>query len=329
MARIIITFTASLFFFSLLSHQTMSQPKHMYTFCNPTNNFTQTSLYQTNRILLLSALTDIASLIPFSNITLGLSPDTIHGSFLCRGDINAKSCSECVQTAATKIATNCTLNKRAFIYYDECMVRYSDVPFFSELEVVPSITIYSLTSAPNKNRFNETLTGKFNQLILNTSLFSSIPYFVQDQEVVTQLEGSYELDSMVQCTPDLDPSNCTACLRLAFFRVSTCCGLPSFSQIFTPKCLLIYTTSVLSSPPLPPSPPLPLSPPPLFPRPLSSPPPSLLQTPPPPSPPLVFTRPRDFPNSSGSLSFNVLKGNEILGGIVVTLTALVFALVDL
>ncbi|KAL1192017.1 Cysteine-rich repeat secretory protein 9 [Cardamine amara subsp. amara] len=262
MARIMITFTASLFFFSLLSHQTMSQPEHMFTFCNPTNTFTQTSLYEANRIILLSALTDIASLIPFSNITLGLSPDTINGMFLCRGDINAKSCSECVQTAAIEIATNCTLNKRAVIYYNECMVRYSDVSFFSELEVTPSITIFSQLSAPNLNRFNETLTSKFNQLILSTSLSSSIPYFVQDQEVVTQPEGSYELDSMVQCTPDLDPSNCTACLKLAFFRVSTCCGLTSFSQIFTPKCLLMYKTSVLISPtsspsPSPQSPPVP------------------------------------------------------------------------
>ncbi|KFK40500.1 hypothetical protein AALP_AA2G003800 [Arabis alpina] len=45
-----------------------------------------------------------------------------------------------------------------------------------------------------------------------------------------------------------------------------------------------------------------------------------------PPPPLVFTRP---PPPSGSTSFNVIKGKEIFGRIVVTMTALVFALVEL
>ncbi|EFH64210.1 hypothetical protein ARALYDRAFT_474999 [Arabidopsis lyrata subsp. lyrata] len=309
MARIIITLTIPLFyffFFSLLSHQTMSQPDHMFTFCNPNNNFTQTSSYETNRDTLLASLRD---------------PDTVHGMFLCRGDITTASCADCVQTATTEIATNCTLNKRAVIYYEECMVRYSNVSFSSELEFTPSITIYSLRSAPNPTRFNQTLTEKFSELIFNISSSSLIPYFVEDQERVTQSEGSYDLESMVQCSPDLDIFNCTVCLRVAFLRISTCCGLPSYAKIFTPKCLLRFQTSVLSSPPSSPSPPPPRSP-----LPQSSPPPSLPKTPP---PPLVFTPPRNFPPASGSFSFNVLKGNEIFGRLVVTMTALMFALVDL
>ncbi|KAG7658303.1 Gnk2-homologous domain [Arabidopsis suecica] len=324
MARIIITLTIPLFyffFFSLLSHQTMSQPDHIFTVCNPTNNFTQTSSYETNRDTLLASLRESSSLGHYSNATEGLSPDTVHGMFLCRGDITTASCVDCVQTATTEIASNCTLNKRAVIYYDECMVRYSNVSFSSELEIVPSITIYSLRSAPNPTRFNQTLTEKFSELIFNVSSSSLVPYFVEDQERVTQSEGSYDLDTMVQCSPDLDIFNCTVCLRIAFFRISTCCGLPSYAKIFTPKCLLRFQTSVLSSPPPSPSPPPPRSPPPK-----SSPPSSLPQTP---SPPLVFTPPQNVPNPSGSFSFNVLKGNVIFGRIVVTMTALVFALVDL
>jgi hypothetical protein len=79
--------------------------------------------------------------------------------------------------------------------------------------------------------------------------------------------------------------------------------------------------------PMSPSSPPPLSspsPPPLSRPPVSAPPPFLSETPP--SPPLLFTRP---PNPSGSYSFSVIKGNEIFGRIVVTMTALVFALVNL
>ncbi|XP_002887949.2 putative cysteine-rich repeat secretory protein 7 [Arabidopsis lyrata subsp. lyrata] len=284
MARIIITLTPLFyfFFFSLFSHQTLSQPQHMHTFCNPSDNFTQTSSYETNRNILLTALSLSSPLVHYLNATIGLSPDTVYGMFLCRGDINTTTCSDCVQTATIEIATNCTLNKRAFIYYQECMVRYSNVYFFSEFESKPVIVLYSLRSAPNSNRFNQTLSNKLDQLIPNVSSSTLIPYFVEDQERVTQLEGSYDLVSMIQCSPDLDPSNCTICLRFAYATVSTCCGIPSSALIFTPKCILRYRTFVLPSPAPSPSslPPLsPLSPPPLSLPPQS--PPPLMQPPPP------------------------------------------------
>nr|VDC59417.1 unnamed protein product [Brassica rapa] len=104
MARIIITLSTPLIFFfilSLLSHQTVSQPEHMVTFCNPSDNFTQTSSYQANRDLLLSSLRDSSSLGTYSNATVGRSPNKVHGMFLCRGDTTAASCSDCVQTATS------------------------------------------------------------------------------------------------------------------------------------------------------------------------------------------------------------------------------------
>ena len=313
MARIIITLSTPLFFFflfSLLFHQTVSQPEHMVIFCNPSDNFTRTSSYEANRDLLPSSLRDSSSLGTYSNATVGRGPNKVHGTFLCRGDTTAASCSDCVQTAIVEIATNCSLNKAAVTYYEECMVRYSNVSFFSVLEVRPSIVRYSLRSAPNSDTFNETLADKFIQLILNISSSSLVPYFVEDQERVTQAEGSYEFESMVQCSPDLDRFNCTVCLRFALLRVSTCCGSPSSALIFTPKCLLRYQTSALPSPSPPLSPP-PLSlppPPPLPPSPaLFSPPPTLSQPP----PPLLFRRPQDVPSLSGSFSFNVIKGDHI------------------
>ncbi|VVA96157.1 unnamed protein product [Arabis nemorensis] len=305
----------------------MSQAIHMFTFCDPSDNFTQTSSYEANRDIVLSTLRDSSSLGTFSNPTIGISPDTVHGMFLCRGDITTESCALCVQTATVEIGTNCSLNKVAFIYYDECMVRYSNVSFSSELEIMPGAVLYSLRSAPNSNRLNQTLSDKFNQLIQNVSSSSLIPYFVKDQERVIQPEGSYELESMVQCSPDLDPSKCTVCLRNAFLRVSTCCRSPSFAQIFIPKCLLRYKTVLASPPsPSPSSPPLRSPPPHSSPAELS-PPPSFSPMPQPP-PPLVLTRPP--PNvPSGSTSFKVIKGKEIFGRFVVTITALVFALVEL
>ncbi|WZZ51588.1 hypothetical protein YC2023_051695 [Brassica napus] len=273
----------------------MSQPEHMSTFCNPVENFTQTSSYEANRDILLSSLRTRSLLGTYSNVTVGRSPNTVHGMFLCRGDTTVATCSDCVQTATTEIATNCSLNKGAYIYYEECMVRYSSVSFFSVLEVRPNIVLYSLRSAPDSNTFNETLADKFNEL---------------SQRIFVLFGSIFRGRSRT----------CDSIRGFALLRVSTCCGLPSSALIFTPKCLLRYQTSDLSSPP-PLSPP-PLSPPPPPPPALFFPPPTITQPPPP-------LRPQDVPSPSGSFSFNVIKGKEIFGRIAITMAALVFTLVDL
>ncbi|ESQ47443.1 hypothetical protein EUTSA_v10027911mg [Eutrema salsugineum] len=207
-------------FFSLLSFRIMSRPYHMSTFCNE-SEFTRTSPYGSNRAAILSALRDRSSLGSYSNATAGLSPNTVYGMFLCRGDINKTSCSDCVHRATLEIAKNCTYNKESFIFYDECMVRYSDLAFFTLLVDTPSASVHSLIpSVDSTQLLNRIMHGKMKDLILRTSLSSSIPYFVEDQERVT----SYDLEAMVQCSPDLDPRNCTSCLRRAVQELFGCCS---------------------------------------------------------------------------------------------------------
>ncbi|XP_010430463.1 PREDICTED: cysteine-rich repeat secretory protein 4-like [Camelina sativa] len=316
MATVIKSLSSLFCFLSILAllfstSQIISQPEHMRTFCSQiSDNFTRTSSYRTNRETLLSSLRDRSSLGTYSNVTTGLSPNTVRGMFLCRGDITRESCSDCVQTATLEISRNCTYQKEAFIFYEECMVRYSDTSFFTLVEDRPYIIRYSLSSAPNTDRFGQTLSDKMDELIIrassSSSSSSSTPYFVEDQERVTQFEGSYDLDSIVQCSPDLDSGNCTVCLKLAIQEIMDCCSRSRWAQIFTPKCLLRYEASALASPPPPSPPPSP---------------PSLV-----PSPPL-FTRPQNIPSFSGSTSTTVIRGKEIFGRIfIAVMTAYVLAL---
>ncbi|EOA34530.1 hypothetical protein CARUB_v10022074mg [Capsella rubella] len=321
------SFSSLFCFLSLLSllfstSQTMSQADliHMSTFCNQfSDNFTQASAYEANRDIVLTSLRLRSSLGSYSNATTGITPDIVRGMFLCRGDISLSSCSDCVQTATLEISRNCTHQKEAFIFYEECMVRYSDSSFFSLVDERPYIIRYSLSYAPNLDRFPQTLSDKMDELIINATSspsLSSTPYFVESEERVKQFEGSFDLDSLAQCSPDLDPRNCTTCLKLAVKEMLECCNQSRWAQIFTPKCLLRYEATALSSPP-PPSP----SPPP--PSPLFSP-PSLLPTTPSlvPSPPF-FMR----PSFGGSFSINAINGNEIFGRIfIAVMTAYVLTL---
>ncbi|CAH8321665.1 unnamed protein product [Eruca vesicaria subsp. sativa] len=231
----------------------MSQPQHMHTFCDKLSiNFTQTSQYNSNRETLLSSLRDRSSLGTYYNATVGLSPDTVHGMFLCRGDITKQSCSNCVNTATLEITkNNCTNIKDAIVYYEECMVRYSSVSFFGLVENGPWSSRFSVSSFPDSlfNPFQRTLSDKVEQLIIlatsQSSLSSLTPYYVRDRNRVNEYDGSYTLDTMVQCSPDLDPANCSVCLRLAVQGVSSCCNNARIAQFYIPKCFLRYDTSGL------------------------------------------------------------------------------------
>ncbi|XP_010553515.1 PREDICTED: cysteine-rich repeat secretory protein 4-like [Tarenaya hassleriana] len=257
MARMVVIKISSSFcfitMFSLVftTNTTMSQPKYMFTFCNQLrDNFTSTALYESNRDTVLSNLRLRSSLASYSNATSGLNPNMVRGMFLCRGDISQTTCQDCVTTANLQIVRNCTSSddEEAFIFYEECMVRYSDWSFFSVNEDRPYILRYAVTSAPDTVSFGLRLSEKMNELIGKVSNGSPTPYFVKDRERVIGFEGSYYMDSIVQCSPDLDQMNCTVCLRLAFQEMSGYCSQCQWAQIFTPKCLLRFETTSLGSP---------------------------------------------------------------------------------
>lgn len=246
-----VTFWFFLIFFSFLSLKTISQPRvnHLHTFCN-NQNFTEDSSYDTNRKSTLKYLHATTSDATYLSVTKGLSPDIVYGMYHCRGDLtkwSKSTCRICVRTAVTQISRTCTSQKEAIIYYEECMVRYSDYSFFGLLETSPKFLTSSPSNFPDKSSFGETLSGKMDKLITraaSTTLWPE-PYLAQDQQRVNDFDSSYVVESVVQCSPDIDPGNCTACLRLAVQDILDCCSRSRTAQNFLPKCLVRYNTSSL------------------------------------------------------------------------------------
>ncbi|KAL0699421.1 hypothetical protein Bca4012_055543 [Brassica carinata] len=214
------------------------------------DNFNTSSSYQSNLETVLSTLRDRSSHGSYANATAGRSPNTVYGMFLCRGDTSRASCSKCVHSARLSMSETCNSHKGTFVFHNECMVRYSNFWFFTLVEDEPVFGRFSeFSSAGYPKVSNQTISGKINELIPRASSSSPIPYFVEDQEHVTQVESSYDLKAIVQCSPDLDPRNCTVCLRLAAQFLYDCCGLASleFAQIYYPKCLVNYKISASQS----------------------------------------------------------------------------------
>ncbi|XP_010436076.1 PREDICTED: cysteine-rich repeat secretory protein 57-like [Camelina sativa] len=222
-------------------NQAISESEHMETFCRKSSRNNTT--YNTNLKTLLSTLSNQSSFANYYNLTTGLASDTVHGMFLCIGDVNRTTCNACVKDATIEIAKNCTNHREAIIYYFSCMVRYSDKFFFSTLETKPNAFWSSTDPIPKSfGKFGQRLSDKMGEVIVRSSLLSSsfTPYYFQD---TTKFDDQYNLQSVVQCSPHLDPGNCTTCLKLAFQELTHCCCDQLWAVIFTPKCLVSFDTS--------------------------------------------------------------------------------------
>ena len=100
--------------------------------CGHSGNYTSNSNYLSNLLLLSSTLpqkvaSDATQL--FATDTVGHAPDTVFALTLCHGDTTAEVCEGCVATAFQDGQQLCAYNKDATLYYDECMLRYSDQNF--------------------------------------------------------------------------------------------------------------------------------------------------------------------------------------------------------
>ncbi|KAI3873631.1 hypothetical protein MKX03_021684, partial [Papaver bracteatum] len=249
-----------------------------WSFCLGTN-YTANSTYRTNLNILLSSLSNTFTSndkIPrygYRNITIGRNPDTVYGSLHCREDIEPSKCSACVQNAAERVMqdSGCPNKKTAIMYYNGCVLRYSNENYFSTLSEEPSVNIMGvLQTKVNQSQFVDIVTELLEDLVveaINNSSISPSLYATRSANF-TRFDDVY---AMVQCTPDLTPNLCKICLRSALGRLSTCCSDVQGARVLYPSCTFrfesypfygnyMYATTQASPPILQASPPTPQPP---------------------------------------------------------------------
>lgn len=103
-----------------------------FTNCTASSNYTQNSQYQRNLDKLLEEITSKASLSGFYYTFVGQIPDQVHGLYLCRGDMSNQGCGQCVYQAQGSILKECPTQIRAVLWYDNCMLRFSNKSFYHQ-----------------------------------------------------------------------------------------------------------------------------------------------------------------------------------------------------
>ncbi|XP_059661433.1 cysteine-rich receptor-like protein kinase 10 isoform X1 [Cornus florida] len=224
----------------ILTTKISSEPLSSY--CPNTTTFTPNTTYHTNLNLLLSNLSSNATTPDngFYTTTAGRSPNTVHGLFLCRGDVSTDQCHNCVKTASQEILQECPNRTVATVWYDECLLRYSSRNIFSTMDTSVWIILPNSTNVSEEpDRFMELLASTMNELAAWAEIDRSGKKFGAKEANFTAVQKLYGL---VQCTPDLSTDDCNTCFRDAIARLPSCCGGKQGGRVLFPSCNIRYET---------------------------------------------------------------------------------------
>ncbi|KNA20542.1 hypothetical protein SOVF_051500 [Spinacia oleracea] len=167
--------------------------------------------------------------------------DTVYGLFLCRGDLNSTSCKDCVVAAIVALQRSyCPLKKVALIWYNECLVRYSNESLGGKMEDSPKLVIANrLNIIGNQEHFAELLQNMMINLSVRTASDTKkfaikVVNFPSSRQVVYMLQ---------QCTQDLTTDDCTLCLNIAIRLLTVRIG----GRVLLPSCNVWYETTLSNS----------------------------------------------------------------------------------
>ncbi|KAL5195001.1 Cysteine-rich receptor-like protein kinase 25 [Glycine soja] len=241
------------FLLSFLIFPTKAAPIYSYHACTNSSKYQPNSTFQTNLNLLLSSLSSNATQgVHFYKTAVGSeTPNAVKGLFLCRGDTLATVCHDCVNAAAEDLTRRCPVEKEAIIWYDVCMVRYSNQNYLNNIVPAVDMSDSKSVAGADLDRFNEVLAGLLNALA--TKAANSEDEKFETGEV--NLTSSVTLYGLVQCTPELSLFDCNMCFRSAIASVPNCCDGKQGARVLLPGCNIRYqvypfynSTKILATP---------------------------------------------------------------------------------
>ncbi|KAL6348151.1 hypothetical protein AAG906_039599 [Vitis piasezkii] len=210
---------------------------------NTTAAISPNTTYQANLNLLLSFLSSNATIDSgFYNATVGREPsDVVYGLFLCRGDLSPQLCQECVGAATNKSRDQCQGIKAAVIWYDECILHYSNQSIFSTLIEEPILMMRNTVNLTDPDGFNRTLQGIMDSIrtqAVNDQ--SGKKYYATKEENYLAPQMVQRVYSLVQCTPDLSATQCNLCLLGVTDYLQECCSARQGARVVFPSCSFRY-----------------------------------------------------------------------------------------
>ncbi|KAL1338703.1 hypothetical protein AAHE18_10G230800 [Arachis hypogaea] len=208
--------------------------------CQNSTKQSLTTGFKTNLNSVLSWLSsDATTSKGYNYTTVGTTTrDAVYGFYNCRGDVTGTFCQFCLSTAASDILQHCPNRSSAVIWYNYCILRYSNHDFYGNLTITPSWQTLGTKNSTNSTQELQKAETYMQSLIKNATAESNyLLYAVGEFNAGGSLGKRYGL---VQCTRDLTSDKCRQCLNAMLDQVPKCCASKVGWQVGSPSCLTRY-----------------------------------------------------------------------------------------
>ncbi|PWA73004.1 cysteine-rich receptor-like protein kinase 28 [Artemisia annua] len=210
--------------------------------CDNSSYYNRSSSFERNLNRVLANLPLTNSGYGFLNSSSGQGPDVVSAIALCRGDIELNPCGTCVNKAIGNLTQVCPNQKEGSIFYNECMVTYSNENLLGRLtEAKYPITDWRsenvTAKADDVPSFTRDLLNLLNNLTVVAAGGGSLLKYAADTMTRPNSQVTY---GVMQCTPDLSKQQCTNCLKDAVSQMVSQVSGSIGVQVYLPKCNMRY-----------------------------------------------------------------------------------------
>ena len=142
-----------------------------------------------------------------------------------------------MKTTVQVIQEECQYNKTATIWYDECMLRYSNEDFLGTMETTRGFLMWNVNNRTDPDE------GDVGALSLMNELLSEAPY--SESMFVVKEGPSVDNESLIlyglaQCSRDTSDVRCNRCLGKLFLETQECCQEKVGWCVLGPNCNIRY-----------------------------------------------------------------------------------------
>ncbi|XP_074590245.1 antimicrobial ginkbilobin-2-like protein [Curcuma longa] len=210
----------------------------LYSVCSTSGNYTANGAFDKNLRKLTSLLAAVApTAAGFAVSSLGSGVGAyVSGLALCRGDVSSSDCGACLATAGTQARELCPRSRQAVLWFDHCMLKYSDADFFGRVDLDHQIYMYNVNNvSSDPARFDAEVAELLGKLRAEAA--ASSLYFAAG---ISQTGADRELYGLAQCTRDLTREDCDLCLGAVIGQLPSCCAGKRGGRVLSGSCNFRY-----------------------------------------------------------------------------------------
>lgn len=152
---------SSVFVLCVILSVSVALSGHYNTACGRDSNvnYTSNNIYKTNLDTAQASLISAANTnnSGFYTASVGKGADRVNALVYCRDDVQPDICRSCVKHLMNRLRESCSSTKEVDIWYEECVLRYSNASIFNNIETWPTVFFWNLRNASDMDQFNKDL----------------------------------------------------------------------------------------------------------------------------------------------------------------------------